>query len=453
MKKFQFKSLTMRIWFILTIIIVSIVFAISLVYFFIINNFNESRQRELLQHSHEYILHSVTYNQFDTKMNKFIDLDDMHYFIFDQNKEEIHFINVHEKRADESLLFWMSGFIKGEKNNAYNQEFKETFKNQTYLFEISYMNENEFLISYQALIKDEHSLKIIMIGLLVILCGLPIAKLIANSIAKPLKQLEAYTKKIANKEWDNDLEIKSQDEIGRLAIAMNEMKQALKQADEEERKFLQSISHDLKTPVMVIMSYAQAIMDGMYVDSTENTALIIKNEAMRLEKKIKQILYLNTLDYVLENEQEQDEVYLDKLLTYLVHNFEQMNLNLNWQLNIHAKRPVMMGNSDKIRVSIENILENQLRFADKTINIDLREEVFFWVIEIINDGPLIPEKDLNQIFNHLYKGDNGNFGLGLTISQKIVHFYNGKVQVENKKDQVCFTISFPKHKYNMIRIF
>ena len=82
---------------------------------------------------------------------------------------------------------------------------------------------------------------------------------------------------------------------------------------------------------MVIMSYAQAIMDGMYVDSTENTALIIKKEAIRLEKKIKQILYLNTLDYVLENEQEYEEVYLDKLLTYLVHNFEQMNLNLNWQ--------------------------------------------------------------------------------------------------------------------------
>ena len=108
-----------------------------------------------------------------------------------------------------------------------SSEFKETFKNQTYLFEISKINENIFLISYQALIKDNHSLKIIMIGILVILCSLPIAKLIANSIAKPLKQLEAYTKKIANKEWDNDLEIKSQDEIGRLAIAMNEMKQAL----------------------------------------------------------------------------------------------------------------------------------------------------------------------------------------------------------------------------------
>ena len=316
-----------------------------------------------------------------------------------------------------------------------------------------HIDENIFLISYRALIKDEHTLKIIMVGLLVILCSLPIAKLIANSIAKPLKQLEAYTKKIANKEWDNDLEIKSQDEIGRLAIAMNEMKQALKQADEEERKFLQSISHDLKTPVMVIMSYAQAIMDGMYVDSTENTALIIKKEAIRLEKKIKQILYLNTLDYVLENEQEYEEVYLDKLLTYLVHNFEQMNLNLNWQLTIHAKGPVIMGNPDNIRVSIENILENQLRYADKTINIHLREDEFYWVIEIINDGPLIPEKGLNQIFNHLYKGDNGNFGLGLTISQKIIHYYQGKVQVENKKDHVCFTIFFPKHKHNKIGIF
>ena len=101
MKKFQFKSLTMRIWFILTIIIVTIVFAISLVYFFIINNFNETRQRELLQHSHQYILNSVMYNQFDTKTNEFIDTDDMHYFIFDQKKRKfILLINMSEEQMN-----------------------------------------------------------------------------------------------------------------------------------------------------------------------------------------------------------------------------------------------------------------------------------------------------------------------------------------------------------------
>lgn len=83
---------------------------------------------------------------------------------------------------------------------------------------------------------------------------------------------------------------------------------------------------------MVIMSYAQAIIDGMSVESPEHSATIIKNEAVRLEKKIKQILYLNTLDYVLENNQEyeKDEIYLDKILNYLVHNFQQVNSELEW---------------------------------------------------------------------------------------------------------------------------
>jgi two-component system, OmpR family, sensor histidine kinase CssS len=301
-----------------------------------------------------------------------------------------------------------------------------------------------YLISYGALFKEEQVVKIFMAGLLILLFSLPIAMIIAHNIAKPLKQLEAYTKRIANKEWNSEIYLNSQDEIGRLASAMNEMKHALKQADEEEKKFLQTISHDLKTPVMVSMSYAQAIIDGIYVDSAENTAMIIKKEAIRLEKKIKQILYLNTLDYALDNEKKQEEIYLDKLLTYLVHNFQAVNTDLSWQLNLEAKSAIILGNPDRIRVSIENILENQLKYAAKTIQVSLQENHSLWMIVIKNDGPLIPKQDLNQIFKNLYKGDNGNFGLGLAISKKILNFYNGSIQVDNRNDQVCFTICYPK---------
>jgi two-component system sensor histidine kinase CssS len=278
----------------------------------------------------------------------------------------------------------------------------------------------------------------------VILLSLPLSKVIANNIAKPLKLLEGYTKRIANKEWDQELELKSEDEIGRLAIAMKEMKEALKLADEEEKKFLQSISHDLKTPVMVIMSYAQAIIDGMYDDSAEEPAAIIKNEAVRLEKKIKQVLYLNTLDYVLDNDKEKEDVYLDRLLPYLISNFQAVNADISWGLNIESKQAVMLGNPDRIRVSIENILENQLRYAKNRIQVSLKNAGSSWMIEIRNDGPLISEKDLNQIFKSLYKGDKGNFGLGLSISNKIVNYYRGSIKVENNNGQVCFTICYPK---------
>ena len=56
----------------------------------------------------------------------------------------------------------------------------------------------------------------------------------------------------------------------------------------------------------------------------------------------------------------------------------------------------MLGNPDRIHVSIKNILENQLRYAASTIQVSLKESSDDWVIEISNDGPLIPEKDFNQ---------------------------------------------------------
>ncbi|NRD78301.1 response regulator [Bacillus sp. BRMEA1] len=112
--------------------------------------------------------------------------------------------------------------------------------------------------------------------------------------------------------------------------------------------------------------------------------------------------------------------------------------------DIKSRPAIMLGNPDRIRVSIENILENQLRYAKHSVQVSLKGSDRYWVIEIKNDGPLIAEKDLNQIFKSLYKGEKGNFGLGLSISNKIVHFYHGSIKVENRNGQVCFIICYPK---------
>jgi two-component system sensor histidine kinase CssS len=438
----KFKSLTMRIWFIISVIIFTIVLVISLAFTFIIKDNNEAKVRHILQLSHQLALSTVKQNQMMERSN---DIDDHQgkSFVYDKNTKEITIITRDHHDIDKSLMKKMAGLI----TNKSHQSLKDSIDNHTFLIEISLIKDQTYLISYQPLDEKENLPQILLIGAIVILLSLPLSKVIANNLAKPLKQLEGYTKRIANKEWDHELDIKSEDEIGRLAKAMKEMKDALKLADEEEKKFLQSISHDLKTPVMVIMSYAQAIIDGMYEDTAEDSASIIKNEAVRLEKKIKQILYLNTLDYVLDNDKDKQEIYLDKLLTYLIGNFQAVNTELSWDLNISARPAIMSGNPDRIRVSIENLLENQLRYAKNKIQVSLSDAGSTWKIEIRNDGPLISEKDLNQIFKSLYKGDKGNFGLGLSISHKIVHFYHGKIEVENRNGQVCFTISYPKNDY------
>jgi two-component system sensor histidine kinase CssS len=344
-----------------------------------------------------------------------------------------------------SLGNWMATFIKS--NNVNEAQFKESYYGRKFFFIISSINSSDksqklYLISYVPNMEDNKLLYMVMgVGLMFIIFGFIAAKIVAGYIAKPLKQLEDYTIRIAHKDWKDPIKVKNEDEIGRLANSMNTMRTELKRADEEEKMFLQSISHDLKTPVMVIMSHAEAIIDGMYIDSVEKTADIIKNEAISLEKKIKQLLYLNTLDYVLENNSKATKFSLRQLLLYIINRFEMVNSSIQWELDI--EEAYIYGNSDKIQVSIENVLENSLRYAKEKISVKLRKKDSSIVLEIYNDGPKIDEKHINHIFDNLYKDKTGNFGLGLAISRKIIDFYSGEIKAINRDKGVSFIIKTP----------
>jgi two-component system sensor histidine kinase CssS len=281
----------------------------------------------------------------------------------------------------------------------------------------------------------------IFISAVFILVGFVTAKIIANYISKPLSKLEVFTQKIAAKDWKEPISLKNKDEIGRLAISMNKMQESLKRADEEEKMFLQSISHDLKTPVMVIMSHADAIIDGVYIDNLDKTAQIIKDEAISLNKKIKQLLYLNTLDYLLGNQLERSEIELDNLIKRNIEKFKMLGSDLKWRLNIEPTK--VKGNEEKLTVAIDNIIENAIRYAKSEICVSVKKTKRAVRIEISNDGNPISPENLDKIFQNLYKDKTGNFGLGLAITKKVIAFFGGSVYAENNKRGVCFIINYP----------
>ncbi|MGL5417073.1 MAG: HAMP domain-containing sensor histidine kinase [Clostridium sp.] len=251
-------------------------------------------------------------------------------------------------------------------------------------------------------------------------------------------------KKVSKKEWTEPLEVKSNDEIGSLINSMNNMRIELEKVDKEEKVFFQSMSHDLKTPVMIIQSHAEALIDGMYIGSVEDTAKIIKKESQILEKKIKQILYLNTLDYMLLNDKETKEIDLEYLLDEIYYKFRFINKEIQWKVSLEEKAYIY-ANEEKIVTAIENIIENALRYVRKEIEIKLYKLNETIVIEIFNDGENIKETDLNNIFNNLYKGKSGNFGLGLYITKRIIDYYKGNIYVENEDRGVRFYIKFENH--------
>ncbi|MGE5704685.1 MAG: sensor histidine kinase [Clostridia bacterium] len=287
-----------------------------------------------------------------------------------------------------------------------------------------------------------------MIRILVVIAivNIAIAKIITNKITQPLRDLERKVRQIANKQWAEPIELNRSDEFGKLAASINMMQDSLNKMEMDEEIFLQNVSHDLKTPIMVIRSYAQALADGMYLnDSFEDTVAIIEKEAINLEKKVEKLLYLNSLDYILERKNERHELNLKTVLEQLIERFA---LNLHQrriETRLHDVR--ILGNSEELTIALENILENNLRYAATTIHVStelvLEPSGRYVHISIINDGPLIDEDVLHNLFNHFHKGKDGKFGLGLFITQKIIQFHSGRIHAANTKAGPMFSIFLP----------
>lgn len=474
----KFHSLTMRIWTTFTAIILLIILGISFIYLVIFRRINNEAKMNDLKVAHDMIVESDNIYE-PNRLNELHNLMQSRHFIVQKDDETTNIVPIQNKMLlpdkgiedkalykgsirdnffqdkgihydmpfskDRSLQQWMSSFA--DSKNLNDTEYQQKYNGKKYNFVISYVKDDKgrsiYLISYNPELNDNRLIYYeIVIGLIFIIIGFITSKIVASSIAKPLKKLEDYTVKIAKKEWGTPIEISSKDEIGRLAESMNKMQIELKRADEEEKMFLQSISHDLKTPVMVIMSHAEAIMDGIYIDSVEKTAEIIKNEAVSLDKKIRQMLYLNTLDYVMQNDEDDTDINLKYLITHIVSRLELINSSISWELDLDDV--IVHGNMERFQVAIENIIENGLRYASDTIRISAHMNDDNAEIQIYNDGPNIDEDHINDIFDNQYKDKSGNFGLGLAISKKVINFYRGIVYAQNEDVGVTFVIKIKR---------
>ncbi|MBV4419273.1 sensor histidine kinase [Clostridium tyrobutyricum] len=465
----------MRIWITFTATSIIIIFCISFLYMFSFRTFDEEAHMKDMKVAHEMLLKSNDFSH-PVEFNNLRNLKKVENFIVENrnNNRKIVYLNrlpnfpnsrryVEKRNLNESSqtlhinktsnnfsdhdqnmnMYWMSNLTKHVRGES---QFKVYHNKVKFLIVISPIADRNisklFLVTYMPYFKDNSMFyEAIAIGVIFIIMALFTSKIVANFISKPLKNLEGYTKKIANKNWDKPIKITSYDEIGRLADSMNIMQRKLKYADENEKIFLQSISHDLKTPVMIIMSYAEAIIDGVYMGSIEKTANIIKKEAINLDNRIKKILYLNTLEYALENYNDVQNINLKDIVLNMVDRFRLINNKINWDVDI--KKIVIAADEEKINVCIENILDNALRYARSIIRVSLKTENNKSILEIYNDGNNINNDAVKYIFNSLYKDKTGNFGLGLAISKKIIDFYKGNIKMINREEGVSFIISFP----------
>ncbi|OEF99940.1 hypothetical protein BHF71_07015 [Vulcanibacillus modesticaldus] len=275
--------------------------------------------------------------------------------------------------------------------------------------------------------------------------ALIIGYLLKNSLTRPLKLLTEKTKYFSLKKFDSDLEINTGDEIEELATSFNQMARRLKYYDERQKRFLQNISHELKTPLMAIQGNAEAIKDGIVQGiEVDNSLEIIIAESQRLKKLVDEIIYLTKIENVNDtfnfNERNLNEIILTAVRS--VKNLaDQKAITIEIKSNLD-----IIGNYDKeklIRAFI-NILGNGIRYAKSLILIESSIVDDKIEIKIIDDGNGFKDGEEKKIFERFYKGENGGTGIGLAISKAIIEAHKGSIEAyNNTPNGAIFKITLP----------
>lgn len=277
-------------------------------------------------------------------------------------------------------------------------------------------------------------------GFILFILSFFISRIISKKIVTPVQKLTLFAEEIAKRNWEVEAPITENDEIGILTQSLEKMRDSLKVYEERDREFLQSTSHDLKTPVMVIKGYAESIIDGITINSEKSGAEVIKAEAERLERKITQLLRLNTLRHSLDYN-ESEEVRVDRILKNLISKFKVINPKLKWIVDL--KELEIQGDSEALLIAFENIIENQLRFAKSTISVSMDDKSKGEIL-ISNDGPNFEVDDPDILFETYTKDRLGKFGLGLSIVKQVIRSHKGSIEASNLEKGVQFKINLLK---------
>lgn len=275
-----------------------------------------------------------------------------------------------------------------------------------------------------------------LLGILALALGAGIAvSLIAGALAtrvivEPLQQLKNRAAELAHRQFSGKLVIKTGDEVEELADTFNEMAEQLAEYDRVQKEFFQKASHELKTPLMSVQGYAEAIRDGIIpADEAQNSLDIIVKESGRMKNLVDEFIYLSKMEAIREK-YNFEKLSLQDAVREAVHAVQSLALSsgINLEPKFSESDTFIKGDPEKIHRLLLNILSNALRHADNKVTVVVEGSE----ISVEDDGPGFKPGQKEKIFDPFYRGDNGGSGLGLAISRAIVEKHGGTIRADNR---------------------
>lgn len=306
----------------------------------------------------------------------------------------------------------------------------------------------------------------IVVGILV---AIFLTYFVSRRFTKPIKEITRVANDMAHLNFDTRSKVSTEDELGVLSNALNTMSTKLHHSleeltianesleqdierrieDERTRKeLISNVSHDLKTPLAVIRSHAEALKDGIKVEKTPYYLEVILDEAEQMNTLLMDMIKLSKIEYA-SYQLNITELNIKDLLLDVWHVYAQIAEEKNVCLNVIGGGFVFKGDEQAMVQVLNNLLSNVVDYAkrDSVITVTMMPQR----LEICNEGPRIPEGDLERIWQRFYRVDKsrnrqlGGTGIGLAIVKTLVGQQGFGCGVENTADGVKFSIDFNKN--------
>ncbi len=280
---------------------------------------------------------------------------------------------------------------------------------------------------------------------------------ISSTITRPITKLQKHTKNIIDGKLDEEIKIKSSDEVGDLAEAFNHMTKSLKKTIELEKDLavahqtiknekLTSIgllasrlAHDIRNPLSVIKLSFDIFKSTLELNEKQ------QKQISRVDDSISRISH--QIDNVLDFVRTQPLGIIESSVFETIDSSIQItDVPQDVKIEKYGDDVTIRCDVKLLEVVFINIIKNAIQAMDKmgTIKISLTDQDDKVMIEIENDGGPIPDDVLPKIFEPLFTTKQTGTGLGLSSCQSIIHQHNGTINAYNNPTR--FVIKLPKHQ-------
>lgn len=488
-KQNPFKSVRVKLFITLSLIIIGIITFLILVNNFVFGTFYLYSKKQALKSVYETVndyyngeengdleseLEPISIkNNFDILIR-----NDQNVNVYTSNKD--FFSAFGQMNEMTSRFDTGAGDIIEEKDNYVISKIKDSKNGLTYVL-LAATLDNGYLLyiripinSIQESVKISNNFLYLMAGVAILIAAV-IVSYVSRKFTDPILELNAIAKKMANLDFSHKYKTTdADDEINNLGKSINLMSEKLEKTikqlrntnielekdieeksklDEMRKSFISDVSHELKTPIALIQGYSEGLLENVNSDeeSRKFYAEVILDETNKMDKLVKQLLELMKLEYGKRefndtkfNIVELEKEVVRKSKVMLEEKQAKVELNTPDEINVLA-------DDFYIEQVVTNYMTNAIKHVEEVngekiirIENDVDVEKNKVRVKVFNTGKQIPEEHLNRIWKRFYKIDasrnrkDGGTGIGLAFVKAVMNNYGNSYGVVNKENGVEF---------------